>query len=52
MVSNSRLRPIYTLPEHYGADDAAISRYVQSAKTEEGFRRFLDEWLGVAEATA
>lgn len=34
------------LPEHYGADDAAISRYVQSAKTEEGFRRFLDEWLG------
>jgi len=34
------------LPEHYGADDAAISRYVNSAKTEEGFRRFLDEWLG------
>ena len=31
-------------PEHYGADDAAIGRYVQSAKTEEGFRRFLDEW--------
>jgi glutaconate CoA-transferase, subunit A len=31
---------------HYDADDAAISRYVQSAKTEEGFRRFLDEWLG------
>jgi glutaconate CoA-transferase subunit A len=40
------------LPEHYGADDAAIGRYVQSAKTEEGFRRFLDEWLGVAEAAA
>ena len=40
------------LPEHYGPDDAAISRYVQSAKTEEGFRRFLDEWLGVAEAAA
>ena len=35
----------------YGCDDAAISRYVQSAKTEEGFRRFLDEWLGVTEAT-
>ena len=34
------------LPEHYGSDDAAISRYVQSAKTEEGFRRYLDEWLG------
>ena len=36
------------LPEHYGADDAALSRYVQSAKTEEGFRRFLDEWLDVS----
>ncbi|HEY5291972.1 MAG TPA: CoA-transferase [Burkholderiales bacterium] len=34
------------LPEYYGSDDAAISRYVQSAKTDEGFRRFLDEWLG------
>ena len=34
------------LPEHYGCDDAAIGRYVQSAKTEEGFRRYLDEWLG------
>jgi glutaconate CoA-transferase, subunit A len=34
------------LPGHYGADDAAIAHYVQSAKTEEGFRRFLDEWLG------
>ena len=40
------------LPEHYGPDDAAISRYVQSAKTAEGFQRFLDEWLGVAEVTA
>jgi glutaconate CoA-transferase subunit A len=40
------------LPEHYGSDDAAIGRYVQSAKTEEGFRRFLDEWLGVAVVTA
>jgi len=34
------------LPEHYGSDDAAISRYVQEAKTEDGFRRFLDQWLG------
>jgi len=40
------------LPEHYGADDAAISRYVQSAKTEEGFRRFLEEWLAETEAVA
>jgi glutaconate CoA-transferase subunit A len=38
------------LAEHYGPDDAAISRYVQSAKTEDGFRRFLDEWLGQAAA--
>jgi len=38
-------RPI-GLPGYYGSDDAAIGRYVQSAKTEEGFRRFLDEWLG------
>ena len=40
------------LPGHYGSDDAAISRYVQSAKTEEGFRRFLDEWLGETAVTA
>ena len=40
------------LPEHYGADDAAIGRYVQSAKTEEGFRRFLNEWLGKPAVTA
>jgi glutaconate CoA-transferase subunit A len=39
------------LPGNYGSDDAAISRYVQSAKTEEGFHRFLDEWLGEIEAT-
>ena len=40
------------LPEHYGCDDAAISRYVQSAKTEEGFQRFLHEWLGEATVVA
>jgi glutaconate CoA-transferase subunit A len=40
------------LPEHYGADDAAISRYVQSARTDEGFRRFLDEWLHAEAAPA
>ncbi len=40
------------LPGDYGADDAAISRYVQSAKTEAGFRRFVDDWLGVAAVTA
>jgi len=36
------------LPGHYGADDAAISRYVQGAKNDEGFRRFVDAWLGEA----
>ncbi len=40
------------LPEHYGCDDAALSRYAQSAKTEEGFRRFLDEWLGETTAVS
>jgi glutaconate CoA-transferase subunit A len=40
------------LPGHYGPDDAALSRYVQSAKTEEGFRRFLDEWLNDMAVTA
>ena len=40
------------LPEYYGPDDTAIARYVQSAKTAEGFRRYLEEWLGTAEATA
>ena len=40
------------LPEHYGSDDAAISRYVQDARTEAGFRRFLQQWLGETEAAA
>jgi glutaconate CoA-transferase subunit A len=40
------------LPEHYGADDAVISRYAQSAKTEAGFNRFIEEWLDMAIATA
>jgi len=40
------------LPGNYGSDDAAISRYVQSAKTEDGFRRYLNEWLGEAVVTA
>lgn len=40
------------LPGEYGSDDAAISRYVKRAKTDEGFRRFLDEWLGETAETA
>ena len=38
------------LPEHYGPDDAELGRYVQSAKTEDGFRRYLDAWLGATQA--
>jgi glutaconate CoA-transferase subunit A len=34
------------LPGYYGSDDAALSRYVQSAKTDDGFHRFLQGWLG------
>ena len=34
------------LPEYYGPDDAALTRYVQNARTEEGFQRYLEEWLG------
>lgn len=40
------------LPGHYGSDDAALSRYVQLARSDEGFRRWLDEWLGAAAVTA
>jgi len=39
-------------PGHYGSDDAAISRYVQLAKTGDGFRRWVDEWLGEAAVPA
>ena len=34
------------LPGYYAGDDAAISRYVRMAKTEDGFRQFVGEWLG------
>jgi glutaconate CoA-transferase subunit A len=40
------------LPGHYDADEAALARYVQAAKTAEGFRAWLDEWLAVATAAA
>jgi len=40
------------LPGDYGSDDAALSRYVQSAKTQAGFRQFLEEWLGETEAVS
>ena len=40
------------LPGHYAADEAAIGRYVQSARTGDGFRRFVNEWLNDAAVTA
>lgn len=40
------------LPGHYGSDDAAISRYVQLAKTADGFRSWVNEWLGAATVPA
>jgi glutaconate CoA-transferase subunit A len=39
------------LPGHYDPDAAALARYAQAARTEAGFRAWLDEWLA-AEATA
>lgn len=34
------------LGEHYSADDASLARYAEFARTEEGFSRFVGEWLG------
>jgi glutaconate CoA-transferase, subunit A len=31
--------------EHYAMDEAVLARYVSAAQTEDGFRRFLSEWL-------
>ena len=39
------------LPGHYDPDAAALARYAQAARTPEGFRAWLDEWL-VAEVAA
>ncbi len=36
------------LPDHYGADDKAMSRYAQLAKSADGFRTWMDERLGSA----
>lgn len=33
------------LPGGYGADGAALARYAQAARTPEGFRAWLDNWL-------
>jgi len=36
------------LAGRYPADEEMLARYAQAAKTEEGFRAFLDEWLSGA----
>jgi len=33
------------VPGVYGADDVHLSQYAKAAKTREGFRRYLDEWV-------
>jgi glutaconate CoA-transferase subunit A len=33
------------MPGLYGADDVHISQYAKAAKTREGFKRYLDEWV-------
>jgi glutaconate CoA-transferase subunit A len=33
------------MPGLYGADDVHLSQYAKSAKTREGFQRYLDEWV-------
>jgi glutaconate CoA-transferase subunit A len=33
------------MPGLYGADDMHVSRYAKAAKTREGFRTYLDEWV-------
>lgn len=38
------------LPGRYAADGATLERYAQMAKTEAGFRAFLDEWLALEPA--
>jgi glutaconate CoA-transferase subunit A len=32
-------------PGLYGVDDTHVSRYAKRAKTREGFRDYLDEWV-------
>jgi glutaconate CoA-transferase, subunit A len=38
------------LPGYYDPDAAALARYAQAARTAEGFRSWLDEWLEAAQA--
>jgi glutaconate CoA-transferase subunit A len=40
------------LPGRYPADDAALGRYAQAARTREGFGAWLASWLAAAPASA
>jgi glutaconate CoA-transferase, subunit A len=40
------------LPGHYDPDAAALARYAQAARTADGFRTWLDEWLAAEAAAA
>jgi glutaconate CoA-transferase subunit A len=40
------------LPGHYAADGPALGRYARAARTPEGFREWLDEWLAAEEPAA
>lgn len=40
------------LPEVYGIDDAHIAAYARAAKTREGFRRYLDEFVWSAKKSS
>ena len=33
------------MPGLYGADDMHISQYAKAARTQEGFLKYLDEWI-------
>jgi glutaconate CoA-transferase subunit A len=40
------------LPGQYDPDTAGLARYAQAARTAEGFREWLDDWLALAPAAA
>jgi glutaconate CoA-transferase subunit A len=38
--------------DRYPQDDAVLAEYARQARTDEGFRRFLADWLGAQRAAA
>ena len=55
-VSAVAVAPRGALPlaflDRYAQDDLVLAEYTKQARTEEGFRRFLDHWLGAEQAAA